>query len=141
VVISKTRDSTQPDQHDYLLLMKGAPEIIIQHCSTILTAAEEDAEVELTDERRAEFEKAYNTYGEQGRRVIGFAHLTFTAPSDVKFDQEEGNFPLQQLVIWVKGAFQNFKNRQIFIIPFSQLLSHSSSPGVHRRLRHHGPTS
>ncbi|KAI1723202.1 e1-E2 ATPase domain-containing protein [Ditylenchus destructor] len=82
-------------QHQYLLIMKGAPEILIQKCSTILTT---DEETELTENKKNEFQKAYNTYGEHGRRVIGFTHKHFNAPTSVKFNVDEGNFPLKDLV-------------------------------------------
>ncbi|KAI1698347.1 haloacid dehalogenase-like hydrolase domain-containing protein [Ditylenchus destructor] len=82
-------------QHQYLLIMKGAPEIVIQKCSTILTS---DEESELTENKSNEFQQAYNTFGEHGRRVIGFAHKHFNAPSSIKFNVDEGNFPLNGLV-------------------------------------------
>jgi magnesium-transporting ATPase (P-type) len=44
------------------------------------------------------FQKAYETYGEHGRRVIGFAHLTFTESPDAKFDADKENFPFKNLV-------------------------------------------
>lgn len=40
-------------QYQYLLIMKGAPEILIQKCSTILTT---DEETELTENKRNEFQ-------------------------------------------------------------------------------------
>uniref|UniRef100_A0A915EEG3 P-type Cu(+) transporter n=1 Tax=Ditylenchus dipsaci TaxID=166011 RepID=A0A915EEG3_9BILA len=47
-------------KYQYLLLMKGAPEIVIKRCSTILTT---DEESELTENKTKEFQKAYDTYG------------------------------------------------------------------------------
>jgi magnesium-transporting ATPase (P-type) len=79
----------------YLLLIKGAPEIIIKHCTKILGS---DGELDLTKEREEEFQEAYRTYGEHGRRVIGFAHLTFTDDTDKKFDADQNNFPFADLV-------------------------------------------
>ncbi|KAI1697156.1 e1-E2 ATPase domain-containing protein [Ditylenchus destructor] len=52
LVIAKLHELNK-DQHQYLLLMKGAPEIVIQKCSTILTS---DGEAQLDEERTQEFE-------------------------------------------------------------------------------------
>ncbi|KAI6183429.1 Cation-ATPase-N domain-containing protein [Aphelenchoides bicaudatus] len=73
----------------------GAPEIIISHCTRILGS---DGEVELNEERKTEFSNAYQMYGENGRRVIGFAHLQFTDDVDKKFDADKNNFPFSNLV-------------------------------------------
>ncbi|VDK22797.1 unnamed protein product, partial [Anisakis simplex] len=40
---------------------------------------------------------AYDHYGNNGRRVIGFAQKEFRAASDSKFSVEEGNFPFEEL--------------------------------------------
>jgi magnesium-transporting ATPase (P-type) len=40
---------------------------------------------------------AYQTYGEHGRRVIGFAQLHFNDDADKKFDAELHNFPFSEL--------------------------------------------
>ncbi|KAI6180538.1 Cation-ATPase-N domain-containing protein [Aphelenchoides besseyi] len=78
-------------KHRYQLIIKGAPEIVIQRCTRILTT---DGEADLTDQRRDEFQQ----YGEHGRRVIGFAHLMFDAEPEKKFNAEEENFPFKNLV-------------------------------------------
>ncbi|KAI1704572.1 e1-E2 ATPase domain-containing protein [Ditylenchus destructor] len=95
LVIAKLHELDEDeDQHQYLLLMKGAPEIVIQKCSTILTS---DGEAQLDQERAQEFESAQYLYCENGRRVIGFARKYFSAPSNAKFNSEDGNFPLSEL--------------------------------------------
>ena len=48
--------------------MKGAPERIIDRCSTILIDGEEE---ELTEERRHAFNDAYYVLGSFGERVLG----------------------------------------------------------------------
>ncbi|KAI6223321.1 Cation-ATPase-N domain-containing protein [Aphelenchoides besseyi] len=82
-------------KHRYQVIIKGAPEIVIQRCTRILTT---DGEADLTDQRRDEFQMAYKQYGEHGRRVIGFAHLMFDAEPEKKFNADEENFPFKNLV-------------------------------------------
>uniref|UniRef100_A0AC35F676 Sodium potassium adenosine triphosphatase n=1 Tax=Panagrolaimus sp. PS1159 TaxID=55785 RepID=A0AC35F676_9BILA len=61
------------DGHDgYLLVMKGAPERIMECCSTILL---DGKEVELDESIVAAFSNAYNELGGLGERVIGFCDL------------------------------------------------------------------
>lgn len=68
--------------------------------------------MELNEERKNEFQvghlnpnfnyfifqTAYQTYGEHGRRVIGFAHLHFNDDADKVFDADRNNFPFSNLV-------------------------------------------
>uniref|UniRef100_A0A915DWP8 P-type Cu(+) transporter n=1 Tax=Ditylenchus dipsaci TaxID=166011 RepID=A0A915DWP8_9BILA len=82
-------------ESQYLLLMKGAPEILIQKCSTILTA---EGESDLDAEKMEQFQKAYDSYAANGRRVIGFVHKIFTTSTSVTFNMDQGNFPLVDLV-------------------------------------------
>jgi magnesium-transporting ATPase (P-type) len=48
----------------------GAPEIIIKHCCNYVS---DDRSIEITDDFRHDFDSAYTSYGERGRRLIGFA--------------------------------------------------------------------
>ena len=85
------------DSVEYLLVMKGAPERILSRCTTILL---DGKEVELTNELREEFEKAYLDLGGMGERVLGFCDrpldtTKFTPGFD--FDAEDPNFPLEEL--------------------------------------------
>jgi len=64
-------------QHDgYLLVMKGAPERIIDRSSTILVGG---VERPMTDEWRAAFDKAYLELGGLGERVLGFCDFALPA--------------------------------------------------------------
>merc|ERR1711931_552787 len=66
VSIHETEDESDPR---YLLVMKGAPERILDRCSTILLNGEE---VPLSDEWRDSFNVAYMELGGLGERVLGF---------------------------------------------------------------------
>jgi len=81
----------------YLLVMKGAPERILDRCTTILL---DGNEVNLDDKLRQEFNRAYMELGGMGERVLGFCdyRLNFKEfPRGFKFDIEEVNFPIQNL--------------------------------------------
>jgi len=60
------------DQEDncskYLLVMKGAPERILDLCSTILIDGEE---LPMDDEWKKTFNTAYEELGGRGERVLG----------------------------------------------------------------------
>ena len=53
----------------YVLVMKGAPERIVDRCSTILM---DGAEQPMTAEWREAFNQAYLELGGLGERVLGF---------------------------------------------------------------------
>jgi sodium/potassium-transporting ATPase subunit alpha len=79
------------------LVMKGAPERILDRCDKILLNGKE---VELTAERKQQFETAYETLGGLGERVLGFCHSDLDAaqyPFGYEFDTERENFPLTGL--------------------------------------------
>jgi len=81
----------------YLLVMKGAPERILDRCTTIVLNGKE---VELDDKLRQEFNKAYLELGGMGERVLGFCDHRLDSnefPRGFKFDVEEVNFPVQNL--------------------------------------------
>ncbi|CDQ76533.1 unnamed protein product [Oncorhynchus mykiss] len=77
--------------------MKGAPERILDRCSTILIQGKEQP---LDDELKEAFQNAYEELGGLGERVLGFCH--FQLPDDqfaegFQFDCEEVNFPTENL--------------------------------------------
>lgn len=80
-----------------VLLMKGAPERILQRCSSILVNG---VEVKLTEEWKTKFNEAYEGLGEQGERVIGFCDFELPLsqyPKGYDFDPDKENFPLNGL--------------------------------------------
>jgi len=60
----------------YLLVMKGAPERIVDRCSTILIDGKEE---EMTADWRDAFNQAYLELGGLGERVLGFCDYPLPA--------------------------------------------------------------
>ena len=90
---------TQPEKdiEGYLLVMKGAPERILQRCNTILINGEEK---ELTEEWKESFNNAYLELGGLGERVLGFCDFALPVkeyPEGYNFDNEDVNFPMENL--------------------------------------------
>ena len=87
-----------PDENSgYLIVMKGAPERILERSATILL---NNKEVELTPQLREDFEKAYLDLGGMGERVLGFCDLRLDEkkfPLGFQFNVEEANFPIEKL--------------------------------------------
>jgi len=89
--------SEPTDKGRYLLVMKGAPERIVDRCSAIMIDGES---MPMTDEWRDAFNKAYLELGGLGERVLGFCDLSLPAeqfPPGFQFDADEENFPLTGL--------------------------------------------
>ena len=85
-------DLRDPNDSRYLLVMKGAPEKIINYCTHILI---KEKEYELDQEWRDEFNVVYSLLGSFGERVLGFCD--FRLPSDqypigFEFDAENPKF-------------------------------------------------
>nr|QBF51208.1 Na+/K+-ATPase alpha-subunit 1c1 [Heteropneustes fossilis] len=81
----------------HLLVMKGAPERILDRCSTIMLQGKEQP---LDDELKDAFQNAYLELGGLGERVLGFCHFNLPDdqfPEDFQFDTEDVNFPTENL--------------------------------------------
>merc|ERR1711994_32952 len=94
VSIHETED---PQDNRYLLVMKGAPERILDRCSTIVV---DGTERPLNDEWKDAFNTAYMELGGLGERVLGFCDMILPAdkyPVGYPFDADEENFPLEGL--------------------------------------------
>ena len=74
--------------------MKGAPEQIVQRCSTIYVNG---ADVPLTAQWVDKFQTAYETLGGLGERVLGFCDKYVKYPSNYVFDADKANFPMNEL--------------------------------------------
>jgi sodium/potassium-transporting ATPase subunit alpha len=85
-----------PESRTFLLVMKGAPERVIDRCSHIMINGEA---VKLDDSHKQEFQRAYETLAGHGERVLAMAELELKdiAP-DYEFSVEEENFPTGGLV-------------------------------------------
>lgn len=91
VSIHETEDPSDPR---YLMVMKGAPERILERCSTIFIGGKEKV---LDEELKEAFNNAYLELGGLGERVLGFCDLFLPSdkfPLGYKFDSDEPNFPL-----------------------------------------------
>ena len=91
----KEQDEDVPGS--YILVMKGAPERILDRCSSILINGEN---LELNDEWKEAFNGAYLELGGLGERVLGFCDFYLDPekfPEDFNFDAEEPNFPMDGL--------------------------------------------
>jgi sodium/potassium-transporting ATPase subunit alpha len=85
------------DKSCNLVVMKGAPERIMDRCSTILIGGKDQ---EITEEWKEQFNEAYVSLGSLGERVLGFCDLPLSTkefPIGYVFDNEEVNFPLAHL--------------------------------------------
>merc|ERR1712172_34021 len=94
VSIHETDDKSDKRQ---LLVMKGAPERILDRCSTIFIDGEEK---ELTQEWKDAFNAAYMELGGLGERVLGFCDFMLDEeefPVGYPFDPDEVNFPVDGL--------------------------------------------
>merc|ERR1712033_74371 len=94
VSIHETEDT---NDNRYLLVMKGAPERILERCSTIVV---DGREMPLSEEWKNSFETAYMELGGLGERVLGFCDYMLPAdkyPNGYPFDPEEENFPVEGL--------------------------------------------
>merc|ERR1711992_224042 len=94
VSIHETEDK---NDNRYLLVMKGAPERIVDRCSTIIV---DGRELPMTEEGKNAFETAYMELGGLGERVLGFCDYMLPAdkyPVGYPFDAEDVNFPLEGL--------------------------------------------
>ncbi|XP_033028223.1 sodium/potassium-transporting ATPase subunit alpha-2-like [Lacerta agilis] len=81
----------------HILVMKGAPERILDCCSTIMIQGKE---VNMDKKMQGEFQKAYDDLGGLGERVLGFCHCYLPErqfPRNFKFDAEKVNFPINKL--------------------------------------------
>lgn len=81
----------------HLLVMKGAPERILDRSSSILLNGEA---VPLNETRKQEYNEAYEYMGGLGERVLGFSHCWLDSndyPFGYAFDTETENFPMEDL--------------------------------------------
>ncbi|XP_077312777.1 sodium/potassium-transporting ATPase subunit alpha-3 [Lithobates pipiens] len=90
-------ETEDPNDNRYMLVMKGAPERILDVCSTIMIQGKEQP---LDDELKEAFQNAYMELGGLGERVLGFCHYYFPEelhPKGFAFDTEDLNFSTENL--------------------------------------------
>merc|ERR1712156_501708 len=90
-------ESSDPNDKGYVMMMKGAPERILERCSTISI---DGKDLPLTQQWKDNFEAAYMELGGLGERVLGFCDFSLPTnkyPIGYPFDPDEENFPLNGL--------------------------------------------
>ncbi|XP_062912795.1 sodium/potassium-transporting ATPase subunit alpha-3b [Mobula hypostoma] len=90
-------ETEDPNEKRYLLVMKGAPERILDRCSTIMLQGKEQT---LDEEMKEAFQNAYMELGGLGERVLGFCHFYLPEdqfPRGFAFDADDVNFPTENL--------------------------------------------
>nr|XP_054396489.1 sodium/potassium-transporting ATPase subunit alpha-3 isoform X2 [Pongo abelii] len=90
-------ETEDPNDNRYLLVMKGAPERILDRCSTILLQGKEQP---LDGEMKEAFQNAYLELGGLGERVLGFCHYYLPEeqfPKGFAFDCDDVNFTTDNL--------------------------------------------
>ncbi|XP_048866746.1 sodium/potassium-transporting ATPase subunit alpha-1-like [Brienomyrus brachyistius] len=81
----------------HLVVMKGAPEKILDRCSTIMIQGKEQP---LNEDIKEAFHNVYLQLGGLGERVLGFCHYLLPDdqfPEGFNFDSESMNFPTENL--------------------------------------------
>ncbi|XP_072250056.1 sodium/potassium-transporting ATPase subunit alpha-3b isoform X2 [Leuresthes tenuis] len=90
-------ETEDPNDNRYLLVMKGAPERILERCSTIMLQGKEQP---MDEELKEAFNNAYMELGGLGERVLGFCHLLLPEdqyPKGFAFDTDDVNFQTDNL--------------------------------------------
>ena len=109
VSIHETEDKDDPR---YLLVMKGAPERILDRCSTIMIKGEEQ---KLDNAMKEQFNQAYLDLGGLGERVLGFCHFflpTVEFPPGFEFSSDDVSISRDSGDIVTGGAFLDFHEVQ-----------------------------
>ncbi|XP_032116740.1 sodium/potassium-transporting ATPase subunit alpha-4 [Sapajus apella] len=80
----------------HVLMMKGAPERILEFCSTFLLHGQEYS---MDNELKEDFQNAYLELGGLGERVLGFCFLNLPSSfsKGFPFNTDEMNFPMDNL--------------------------------------------
>ncbi|XP_013925658.1 PREDICTED: potassium-transporting ATPase alpha chain 2-like [Thamnophis sirtalis] len=90
-------ETEDPNDKRFLLVMKGAPERILERCTTMLVNGKEEP---LDEEKAEAFQTAYLALGGMGERVLGFCHLHLPEeefPENYTFNTDSMNFPTNGL--------------------------------------------
>ncbi|CAH0398018.1 unnamed protein product [Chilo suppressalis] len=81
----------------YYLIMKGAPEIILEYCSRVHT---DEGEQPLTPQIKKELKANFIKLANMGERVIGYCDYNLPVasyPIGYLFDTQQRNFPIEDL--------------------------------------------
>jgi sodium/potassium-transporting ATPase subunit alpha len=86
--ITKDLDQKVDDQNNakYVVMLKGAPERILLLCSTYQDRFGVLREIDEIFKQK--FQEAYERFGNEGKRVIGYCERYFEAPKNIQFSSE-----------------------------------------------------
>ena len=113
--IKRYQVSIHEQQNDgqHLLVMKGAPERILEKCTKFFYKDQEEL---LDDDRKEQFNSAILELGKMGKRVMAFCYHylpTDEFPVGFDFDVSEPNFPLDNLVLAGLVAFDDYPRTNV----------------------------
>ncbi|CAF3626505.1 unnamed protein product [Rotaria sp. Silwood1] len=92
-----TDNESYDNSWPYMLVMKGAPEQILERCSKIFI---DGTDIEMNEYWRGELQRAYMKLASMGESVLGLCDLRLSSydyPKNYQFDGEKVNFPLDNL--------------------------------------------
>ncbi|CAF4849874.1 unnamed protein product [Rotaria sp. Silwood1] len=92
-----TDNESYDNSWPYMLVMKGAPEQILERCSKIFI---DGTDIEMNEYWRGELQRAYMKLASMGESVLGLCDLRLSSYDYLKnyqFDGEKVNFPLDNL--------------------------------------------
>ncbi|XP_050670757.1 sodium/potassium-transporting ATPase subunit alpha-4-like [Leptidea sinapis] len=81
----------------YYLIMKGAPEIVTEYCTSVLS---DEGNQPMTPQVKKELKETFIKMANMGERVIGYCDYNLPLsnyPLGYKFDTQQRNFPLENL--------------------------------------------
>ncbi|XP_040594548.1 sodium/potassium-transporting ATPase subunit alpha-4 isoform X3 [Mesocricetus auratus] len=80
----------------HMLMMKGAPEKILDFCTSFMLNGQE---FPMDEEMKVDFQNAYLELGGMGERVLGFCYLNLPSnfSKGFQFNTDELNFPMESL--------------------------------------------
>uniref|UniRef100_A0A1I7UT06 Cation_ATPase_N domain-containing protein n=2 Tax=Caenorhabditis tropicalis TaxID=1561998 RepID=A0A1I7UT06_9PELO len=85
-VTAESVENPKEGESRFMIFTKGAPEVILGKCSKVRHG--KDLRV-IDDKYRKECQNAWETLGNEGRRVIAFAQKTFNAEETTRFTGQE----------------------------------------------------
>ncbi|VDM29527.1 unnamed protein product [Toxocara canis] len=88
----------------FAVMIKGAPEVVLRKCKYIQINEEL---LDVNEELVSDCQAAWEHYGNEGRRVIGFAWKHFIAATDTRFNVYDGELPQSELVFLGMAAIMD----------------------------------
>jgi len=81
------------DEVEYEVLMKGAPEVILQRCNTYASTTGDKHQSPIDEGFKTSFTDTYENFAAGGKRVLALCSRRFRAAKRFEFEEdEEGNF-------------------------------------------------